>query len=54
MHIKFYICLYCLSLWGREWKITVHDHNSKSELIYKDFKAAVNFIYVILNLKLLF
>jgi hypothetical protein len=54
MHIKFYISSYCLSLWGREWKITVHDHDSNSELIYKDSEAAVNFIYVISNLKLLF
>jgi hypothetical protein len=37
-----------------QWKITVHDHNSISKLIYKDFEAAVNFSYVILNLKLLF
>lgn len=54
MHIKFYISSYCLSLWGREWKITVHDHDSNSELIYKDSEAAVNFIYVISNLKLIF
>jgi len=54
MHIQCYISSYCLSLWGRERKITVHDHNSNSELIYKDFEAAVKFIYVILNLKLLF
>jgi len=54
MHVKCYISSYCLSLWGREWKITVHDHNSNSELIYKDFEAAVKCIYVILNLRLLF
>jgi hypothetical protein len=54
MHIKCYISSYCLSLWGREWKITVHDHNSNSELNYKDFEAAVYVSYVILNLKFLF